>query len=388
MSTASNTGPLIIIGSGMAGYQLALEVRKRQMDLPILLITRDSGHFYSKPLLSSALAKNQTPEQLVAARPEDQAEKLGIQIMTWTQVEGIDPAKHQVFLPEGPVCYSKLVLALGAETTQLPAPPGALHSINDLDDYFAFRKDLAGKKQVVVLGAGLVGVEMAQDLLASGYQVTLVSRSRHLLPNLLPGGVAEVLEQALVKRGLNLLTEESFKLIDGEPGAWTLEMESGLLLEAEVVISALGLKPSTQLAEEAGLKVNRGICVDAGLQTSDPDIYALGDCAEIEGLNLMYVQPLMASARVLAARLTGEHEARLELPPLPILVKTPACPVVAAPPPPDAAGEWQLEVSPESAEGRFVDASGQLLGFALAGQAVKRKMQLARELPPLLSQKE
>ncbi|WP_114416986.1 NAD(P)/FAD-dependent oxidoreductase [Marinospirillum perlucidum] len=383
MSTATETQPLIIIGSGMAGYQLAIEVRNRQPDQPLLLMTRDSGHFYSKPLLSTALAKNQPPEQLTIADPRQQAENLGIQIVTFAEVEALDIDNHQVHLEDQSYSYSRLVLALGAEPRELPAPPGALHSINDLDDYFVFRKALEGRQQVTVLGGGLVGVEMAQDLLSAGYQVTLVTRANSLLPGLLPPQVADLLEKALVDKGLKLLKQESFKLIDGQPGDWQLELESGELLQAEVVISALGLEPRTRLAEEAGLKVKRGICVDRQLRTSNPDVYALGDCAEIEGRNLMYVQPLMASARTLAEHLSGEPAA-LELPPLPVLVKTPSCPVVAAPPPAGSDGEWQLDLDADSAEGRFVSPEGQLLGFALAGKAVRRKVQLVKELPPLL----
>jgi|AntRauTorcE11897_2_1112592.scaffolds.fasta_scaffold03716_4 rubredoxin-NAD+ reductase len=384
MSTATETKPLIILGSGMAGYQLAMEIRTRQPRLPLLLITQDAGHFYSKPLLSTALAKSQAPEQLSIASPRDQAEALGIQIITHAKVDRIDSNRKQVHLDDQDYAYSKLILALGAEPQHLPAPPEALFSINDLEDYEVFRRELEGKKKVLVMGGGLVGVEMAQDLLSSGFEVTLVSRSKHLLPSLLPPEVAQPLETALVDKGLNLLTQESFKLIDGRPGDWQVELESGLLLETELIISALGLQPRTQLAAEAGLETRRGICVNRQLQTSDPDIYALGDCAEIAGHNLMYVQPLMASARTLAAHLTGE-EVQLELPPLPVLVKTPSCPVVAAPPPESAEGEWTFDLQEGAAEGQFRSPEGQLLGFALSGKAVRRKVQLVKEMPPLIA---
>lgn len=383
MSTATETLPLIIIGAGMAGYQLAMELRTQQPQLPLLLITQDAGHFYSKPLLSTALAKNQTAEQLSIASPEDQAEALGIQIITYAQVQKIDPSKQQVHLDGQSYSYSKLVLALGAEPWVFPAPEGGLHSLNDLEDYFAFRQELEGKKQVLVLGGGLVGVEMAQDLLTAGYEVTLVARSQQLLPQLVPAEVAAPLEAALQEKGLRLLMQESVKLVDGQPGAWQVELESGQLLEAELVISALGLKPRTQLAQQAGLEVNRGICVNRQLQTSDPNIYALGDCAEILGHNLMYVQPLMASARTLAAHLSGQDQ-QLELPSLPVLVKTSCCPLVAAPPPADAQGEWHFDLEADAAEGQFRDSQGRLLGFALSGKAVRRKVQLVKEMPPLI----
>jgi len=384
MSTATETMPLIILGSGMAGYQLAMELRTQQPQLPLLLITQDAGHFYSKPLLSTALAKSQTAEQLVIASPEEQAKALGIQIITHAQVLEIDRENQQVLLQDQRYSYSKLVLALGAESQTLPAPPEALLAINDLEDYAAFRQELQGKQQVLILGGGLVGVEMAQDLLSAGFEVTLVARSKSLLPNLIPEEVARPLEAALQDKGLRLLSQEEVKLVDGQPGAWQVELASGQLLETELVISALGLQPRTYLAKQAGLKTNRGICVNLQLQTSDPNIYALGDCAEIQGHNLMYVQPLMASARTLAAHLS-EEAAQLQLPPLPVLVKTSSCPVVALPPAENAEGEWTFDLQADAAEAQFRSPDGQLLGFALSGKAVRRKVQLVKEMPPLIS---
>ncbi|SFX37954.1 FAD-dependent oxidoreductase [Marinospirillum alkaliphilum] len=380
---------LVILGSGMAGYQLATELRRLGDDRPILMLTQDGGEAYSKPLLSTALAKKQQPEQLIQATAHEQAKRLQIEIRHHRQVQAIDREQHTLLTEQGLIRYDQLVLATGAEALAprltTPSPEGALLSINDLDDYRRFRQQLTADTPVVVLGGGLVGVEMTQDLLNAGHSVSLLARSANLLPGLVPAAVAAPLQWALQQQGLKQYLNTSATSISGQPGQWQVNTDQHQTLDAGLIISATGLRPRIQLAQQAGLDCGRGIRVNRQLQTSDPDIHALGDCAEIDGLNLMYVQPLMASARMLASLLHGDDTAHLSLEALPVLVKTSRCPVVAATPPAGSRGEWQFSGDEEGMEGQFLDAQGQLLGFALSGKAVRQKARLTRLLPPLLA---
>jgi rubredoxin-NAD+ reductase len=161
-------------------------------------------------------------------------------------------------------------------------------------------------------------------------------------------------------------------------------LDNGQEIIADVVLSAVGLKPRTELARKAGLKINRGIAVDRMLATSAPDVYALGDCAEVEGLVLPFVMPIMHAARALAATLAGKPTA-VAYPAMPVLVKTPACPTIISPPASGAAGQWQIEQTSDSVKSLFVDASGKLLGFALNGAATAERAKLAPQLPPVLA---
>jgi rubredoxin-NAD+ reductase len=392
MPSAQQDAPLVIVGSGMAGYQLVIELRKLGDQRPIHLLTRDGGEVYSKPLLSTALAKKLSPEQLISASAEQQAEKLQLHIHPHTQVTGLDTDRHELQLGKQTLSYAQLVLATGAEALlpplDPPAPEGALLTINDLDDYRRFRQQLQ-HQPVTLFGGGLVGVEMAQDLLNAGYSVTLIARGEHLLQGLIPPPAAELLETALQQQGLILHKNTSITKISGAPGQWQLFTDQQQMLPASLIVAATGLRPRTELATAAGITTGRGICVNRQLQTSAADVYALGDCAEIDGQNLMYVQPLMAAARVLAAVLHGDTHARLQLDALPVLIKTTRCPVVTAPPPQGCKGEWSYEIEEDSVLAEFygqlaAGTADQLLGFALAGKAVRQKARLTRELPPLL----
>lgn len=390
MPSVQHNAPLVIVGSGMAGYQLAIELRKLGDTRPIHLLTQDGGEVYSKPLLSTALAKKLQPEQLVTASAEQQAEKLQLHIHPHTQVTGLDTNRHELQLGKQTLSYAQLVLATGAEALlpALDAPDAALLTINDLDDYRNFRQRLQ-HQPVTLLGGGLVGVEMAQDLLNAGYPVTLIARGEHLLQGLIPPPVAELLENSLQQQGLILHKNTSLTQISGTPGQWQLLTDQQQTLQASLIVAATGLRPRIELAQAAGITTRRGICVNRQLQTSAADVYALGDCAEIDGQNLMYVQPMMAAARILAAVLHGDTQARLQLDALPVLIKTTRCPVVTAPPPKDSQGEWRYEMEEDSVLAEFygqlaAGTADQLLGFALAGKAVRQKARLTRVLPPLL----
>jgi rubredoxin-NAD+ reductase len=164
---------------------------------------------------------------------------------------------------------------------------------------------------------------------------------------------------------------------------YVVSLNNGETIEADAVLCAVGVRPRTALANEAGLETQRGIVTDRLLQTSAPHVYAMGDCAEVAGHVLVYVAPLMAAARALAATLAGEPT-QVSYPAMPVAIKTPACPIVVSPPERDAEGEWSFEGAAPDIKALFRSSKGDLLGFALTGQAVKQRMALAKELPAIL----
>jgi rubredoxin-NAD+ reductase len=163
-----------------------------------------------------------------------------------------------------------------------------------------------------------------------------------------------------------------------------VSLNNGEVLEADLVISAVGVRPRTGLAKAAGIACNRGILANRLLETSARGVYAMGDCAEVEGNVLVFVAPLMAAARALGKTLAGEPTA-VTYPAMPVTIKTPACPVVVSPPPPGAEGQWQFEEDGNNVVAEFRDADGALLGFALTGEGIKEKMRLQKELPAILA---
>ncbi|MEW6677972.1 MAG: FAD-dependent oxidoreductase [Pseudomonadota bacterium] len=378
--------PLVIIGAGLAGYTLAKELRKLAPDLPITLVTADSGALYSKPMLSNALAQGQAPEALVQASAAQQAEKLGITVLPHCPVKAIHREIRQLDTACGPLAYSRLVLALGARPRRLVADGAeALPAVNHLDDYASFRQGLAPGARVIILGAGLVGCEFANDLAATGHAVTLVEAAERPLARVLPAALSQRLQTSLAALGVAWHCGSQVKSVTPAGSGWQVKLADGSVLEGDGVLSAIGLEPETALAQAAGLAVGQGIQVDRTLATCDPDIYALGDCVEVEGLVLPYVLPLMQQARSLAATLAGTPT-RMSLPALPVAVKTPACPLVVCPPPVGAEGDWIADRDDAGgAQYRFVDGAGALLGFALAGDACGQRRALAAQAPALLA---
>jgi rubredoxin-NAD+ reductase len=378
--------PVVIVGSGLAGYTLARELRKLDRDLPLLLVTGDGGQFYSKPTLSNALASNKTPQAIALNTAEQMVAQLGAAIRTHTRVTAVEPALRRVRIGDETVSYSKLVLALGADQMRLPLSGNAadaVMTVNSLDDYTRFREALEGKRRVAIIGAGLIGCEFANDLAAAGYSVESIDIAEQALPRLLPAAGAALLEEKLAALGVGWHFGTSVTSVDRDGDALQIRLANGRMLAADLVLSAIGLKPKVELAQSAGLHTLRGIGVDRYLATSAEDVFALGDCAEVEGLVLPFVMPIMHTARALAATLAGQRSA-VAYPAMPILVKTPACPTIVAPPPHDAPGEWLIERGTDSVKSLFIDGAGRLLGFALNGAATAERARLARELPPVL----
>ena len=376
---------LVIVGSGLAAWTVARELRKLDPGQAITLISRDSGDFYSKPLLSNALASGKSPEQLIGTPRATMAAQLGVTVLADTTVHAITPATCTLQTSAGPVPYSQLVLATGADPVRLPLEGNAADqvlSVNDWNDYALFRQRLEGARRVVVMGAGLIGCEFANDLVVAGYAVTVVDPGVQPLGRLLPPEAGAWVQSALRSAGIDFRFGASVQAVRQAASGETLQLalSDGGALEADLVLSAVGLKPRLDLARAAGLQVGRGIVVNRQLQSSVPGIYALGDVAEVDGQWLPFVMPLMQAARALAAHLAGQ-QVSLRYPAMPVVVKTPAAPVVVAPPPPGLHGEWRITEDAAGVDAAFYAADGSLQGFALVGKATARKASLQKLLP-------
>lgn len=379
--------PLVIIGTGLAGYNLAREFRKLDTETPLLLITADDGRSYSKPMLSTGFAMNKDADALGMTVAGPMAIQLNAEIRTHTKVTRLDPANRRVWIGSEPVPYRDLVIAWGAQTINVPVAgdaQDAIFPINDLLDYGRFREAAQGKRRVLILGAGLIGCEFANDLLHGGYEVALVAPCEQIMPSLLPVEPAAAVQRGLESLGARFHLGPVLDRLDREDEGLMAQLSDGQKIPCDLVVSAVGLRPRTELAEAAGLQVNRGIEVDRLLQTSAKHVYALGDCAEVEGLNLLYVMPLMSGVRALARTLTGQPT-RVSYGPMPITVKTPVCPLVVSPPAAGNEGRWSVEGDGNDLTALFQDREGQLLGYALTGTAVQQRLALNKQLPPVMA---
>jgi rubredoxin-NAD+ reductase len=380
--------PIIIIGSGLAGYNVAREFRKLNTGTELILIADDAAAFYSKPMLSNALAKNKTPADLPIANAEKMAKDLNATILEYTRIKKIDADNYFVLTSDNKsIEYSQLVLATGASAIPLSIEGNAadkILTVNDLASYADFRDAIADKKKIAIIGAGLIGCEFANDLLLSDYDVSVIGLSEHPLNRLLPEQASKYLKSALAEQGINWCLGQQTKQINFENSVFKIELDKVATFEVDVVLSAIGLRPNIQIAKEAGITINKGIVVNKNLETNQKGIFALGDCAEVEGLLLPYVMPLMNAARALAKSLNGELSATT-YPAMPVMVKTPSCAVVVAPPANDIEGEWIIKEDQEGVHAQYFDKNGKLQGFALVGKAVVDKLTLTKQLPAILA---
>ncbi|APR65694.1 FAD-dependent oxidoreductase [Thalassolituus oleivorans] len=383
---SNSTAPFVVIGTGLAGYNLVKELRKLAPEQEIIMITADDGRNYSKPMLSTGFGKNKSADELAMGSAADMAAQLNIVIRTHTSVTKIDTANHKVFVGEEPISYSKLVLAWGAEAIR-PRMEGdgadRVFSINDLEDYASFRAVVDGKKRVLVMGAGLIGCEFANDMVNGGFEVEVVAPCEHILPTLLPTEAAHAVQEGLEGLGVKFHLGPLVTRINRDGDGVVAQLSNGTNVAADAVVSAIGLRPRLDLAVKAGIQVNHGIVADRLLQTSEPDVYTLGDCAEVEGRVLLYVLPLMASARALAKTLTGTPT-EVSYGVMPVTVKTPVVPVVVSPAAPDSAGRWIIEREGADVQAEFRNEAGDLLGYALTGAKVMNKVALNKELPAIM----
>jgi len=377
---------IVIIGTGLAGYNLAREIRKRTQDIKLTLVTSDDGAFYSKPMLSNALAKQKQPADLPMGDADKMRSDLNATIVTDTVVTKIDSDSKCLSLENGEqLTYDKLVLATGANPIRFPMEGDGADEVlvvNNLDDYAKFRERLEDNASVAIIGPGLIGCEFANDLVATGHKATVIGPDKAPMSTLLPTEAGQVLQQALSNIGVNWCLERTVSAVNKNQNGYELLLSDGQTVVADMVLSAIGLRPDISLAEGAGLDCQRGVVVNQQLQTSDENIYALGDCAEVEGLVLPFVMPLMNGARALAATLCGEPT-KVTYPAMPVLVKTPAMTTIVSQPARDAKGDWEFTEMDNGIKALFREGD-QLLGFVLLGDAAAEKQALTKQLNPVL----
>ena len=374
--------PIVICGAGLAGWGVARELRRLAPEARVTIVTRDGGDFYAKPSLSNALAAGKTAQALVTTPGQALARELGVTLLARTEVVRLDRASRRVATSAGELGYSKLVLALGADPIRLPLGGNAARevvSVNDLDAYRSLREALRPGQHVAILGAGLIGCEFANDLAASGHRVTVLEPGERPLASLMPAAAGAALARALGDAGVRWRFGDAALDVERVEDGLCIRTRRGERLAADLVLSAVGLRPRCALALEAGLAAPRGIVVDAFGATGDPSIFALGDCAEYSGRLMPFVQPIMIAARAIARTLAGSPTP-IAFGTMPIVVKTPACPVALVPAGPPDGGRWHTEADDDELEMHFIDGDGRLAGFVLTGKRGTRRQALARTI--------
>ncbi|CAB3799889.1 FAD-dependent oxidoreductase [Pararobbsia alpina] len=354
--TPSRSPGVIVVGGGTAGWSAVEALRALDPDVSITLVSACSADRYRKPELSVSLSEKRTPERLVFESGQAAATRLGIRLVAHAYAIGLSPALRQLRTTAGTFRYRQLILAQGARPIVPSGLPRELcWRVNDLSMWSRMQRQLeAGPVRVAVIGAGLIGCELAEDLARAGHTVTVlevsdrplaallpVPASRRLLANwtrlgirFLPGRRASVDEQRATDACAAQRTSEASS---GSPLANVRAMQSekvittqhGERIAVDLVLCATGLATEGRLARMAGLEFAHGIVVDKRtLRTSVPDVYALGDCISFAGEPCRFIDPIAAQAAAIAHAVSGfEHAGYHHEPPV-IRVKTRSTPIV------------------------------------------------------------
>lgn len=378
-----NTVPpsIVVVGSGLAGFGVLRELRRLSPDAILTMVTLEDGHFYSKPALSTAFAKGKTPETLVTSDAEKMIVQLKLNARIGREAESIDLKGKALCTTGGPILYDKLVLAMGATPFRPEIDGDAAHraiSVNQLEHYTYFREQLPDGAHVLIMGSGLVGTEFANDLIANGYQVSVVDMLPLPLAQLVPPAVGKNVRDALAHEGVKWHLGRKVVAINykGDSTGYIATLDDGSTIEADLVLSAVGLRPNVALAQEAGIDVGIGIKVNQYGQTSDPDIYAIGDCAEYQHGLSAYVTPIMAAARGIAPSALGTPT-EIRFPPLAVQVKTTLFPINLLPPTRDCVGEWHRTESDANGEKHlFIDDGGVVRGYVLTRDKTEQRVEM------------
>ena len=297
---------LVIIGAGMAAGRLVEHVSEAG-GWKITLFNAAPRGTYNRIMLSPVLSGEKTYEEIVT-HDDDFYATHGVTCRFGERVTSIDRAARTVTGENGTVSYDKLVIATGSDPIMIPLPG------HDLDGVIAYRDledtermmTLGEGTKAVVIGGGLLGLEAAAGMHARGVDVTVVHLMGHLMERQLDEAAGYLLRKELVGRGINVLCSSNSKEILGEDGRVTaLKLESGTELPCDLLVMAVGIRPATAVAKEAGLAIGRGIHVDDQMITSDEDILAIGECVEHDGALFGLVAPLYDQAKVAAQTITG-----------------------------------------------------------------------------------
>ncbi|MDP9818071.1 FAD-dependent oxidoreductase [Spirilliplanes yamanashiensis] len=288
---------VVVAGYGMAGARVVSELRARGAD--VTAFGAETHRPYNRVMLSTLLAGKVREDDLTLAAPPPGADlRLGV------PVTALDLARRVVVTPEGEQAYDALVLATGATAVLPPmdgVPAATAHVLRTLDDCRGILAAAGGARSAVVLGGGLLGLEAARGLAGCGLAVTVVHAGGHVMDRQLDPDGGHVLARTL--RDLGVCVR-----VGARATAWTgdrLLLADGTAVPGDLLVVACGARPDTALARAAGLAVHRGVLVDDGLRTSDPHVYAVGDCAEHDGTVHGLVAPAWEQAAALADRLTG-----------------------------------------------------------------------------------
>jgi len=365
----------------MAGYSVAREIRRLDPEHVIAIVTEEGGGYYYKPAISNALRMKKTASALVMKDLSRLSTELGAQFVVG-EAERVDAADNKVVLKDGTeLGYENLVLATGSQPRkiELAAADHHVFDVNSLAQYGRLREHLQQGMRIAVIGSGMIGCEIAEDLLQHGVKPLVITPDAYPLQRMLPVEIGTRLETILEAAGVEWYCAMKTMRVSAEGSAYAMSVDEGTSLSVDAFLVAAGQVPRTELAKAAGIRTSLGIVVDECGLTSVPNIYALGDCAEYTSGWLPYIAPISFASKAVALSITGQAT-KMVFPPMPVKLKTHTYPISLLPPVSMEGVTAELETTVKGQKLLYKESTGAICGFVLAGEVAREADAIAKTM--------
>lgn len=300
---------ILVIGAGPAGTRCAVRVTERVPDAEVTLCGAEAALPYDRVGLSNLLANEKTVPDLITHDLAVLRDR-NILFRPSTPLASLDRLAHEAVTVRGErIAYDRAVIATGSRAIRLPVPGAGLDGVltyRTMDDVRAMLAAARRGGSAVVVGGGLLGLEAAVGLALRGMKVTVLHVMDWVMERQLDAGAGALVARRLGARGISFAMPAQLAAIEGEDRVTGVRLTDGRVIKAGIVVMAVGIRPDMALAQASGLEVNRGIVVDTAMRSSDPDVLAIGECAEVEGRTIGLVAPALEQAETAAATLAGE----------------------------------------------------------------------------------
>jgi nitrite reductase (NADH) large subunit len=302
---------IVIVGNGVAGVTAARIIKEKNPETRVSIYTDESYHYYPRPRLYEVLSGEAKPREVYMFSGE-WYEKKGIMVQLNEKALSIDVDRKELMLEGGSrVNYDKLLLANGGHSFVPPikgVEKTGVFTLRTIKDALNIKEFTKKTKKVIVIGGGLLGLEFASSLRKLGQQVRVVELFSRLLPRQLDPDGATILKNRIASRGIDIVLGAKTVEILGKETVSGILLDRGETISGDLVLISAGMRSNTELALEAGIKVNRGIVVDRNLRTSADDVYAVGDVSEFEGRVYGIIPAALEQASIAAANMLGEED--------------------------------------------------------------------------------
>ncbi|NHC02715.1 nitrite reductase small subunit NirD [Acinetobacter sp. 187] len=326
---------LVLVGNGLAGMRCLEDLLDMAPDrYDITVIGEEPWGNYNRIMLSPVLSGEKTIDDIMLHPHSWYADK-GIRLIAGDPAVRIDRPRKQIYTEQGVVVeYDRLILATGSKPFVPPIPGADLNgvmSFRDINDVNCMLEYCKNNKNAVVIGGGLLGLEAAYGLKQRGMNVTVLHLMDQIMERQLDAKASQMLRHSIEAKGIQIITEANTECLMGEDGhVRQLRLKDGTVLDAGLVVFAVGIRPNITLAQSAGLRCNRGILVSDTMQTYDPSIYAVGECIEHRGQTFGLVEPLWGQAFICASHLAEHGSLTFKAPTVPTQLKVSGCNVFSA----------------------------------------------------------